>query len=33
MLEQFERYLREEGKSENTIKSYLQSIAGFFEMV
>jgi integrase/recombinase XerD len=31
MLEQFERYLREEGKSENTIKGYLQSVAGFLK--
>lgn len=30
-LEQFERYLWEEGKSENTIKSYLQSVAGFLK--
>jgi integrase/recombinase XerD len=31
MLEQFERYLREEGKSENTIKGYLQSVTGFLK--
>jgi len=31
MLEQFERYLREEGKSENTIKGYIQSVSGFIK--
>ncbi|KYD14314.1 MULTISPECIES: tyrosine-type recombinase/integrase [Saccharococcus] len=31
MLEQFEQYLREEGKSENTIKGYLQSVSGFLK--
>lgn len=31
MLEQFEQYLQEEGKSKNTIKSYLQSVSGFLK--
>ncbi|MGG3004728.1 tyrosine-type recombinase/integrase [Geobacillus stearothermophilus] len=31
LLELFELYLREEGKSENTIKGYLQSVAGFLK--
>lgn len=31
MLKRFERYLREEGKSDNTIKGYLQSVEGFLK--
>lgn len=31
MLEQFRSYLQEEGKSENTIKGYIQSVSGFLK--
>lgn len=31
MIDEFERYLRKEGKSENTIMSYLQSVMGFLK--
>jgi integrase/recombinase XerD len=31
MLEQFQQYLLNEGKSENTVKGYLQSVAGFLK--
>jgi integrase/recombinase XerD len=31
MLKQFQQYLLSEGKSENTVKGYLQSVAGFLK--